>query len=60
MKNKTYLVRYTQRIHVEVRVKASNRDSAIDKADKILDSGETERITFRAHDEPEVHSVEVE
>ncbi len=54
---KTYLVRYTQQSSIEVRVKAKDPGDAEAKADKILDSGETDQLTFAETTDPELHSI---
>lgn len=56
-RKKEYLVRYTQVNHLEVRVHAANKDAAETKADRILQSGETDLLTFRAPEEPTLWDI---
>lgn len=56
---KVYLVRYKTTAFTEIRVKASNKDAAETKADKILSNpdGREGQITWEAHEDHQLHSI---
>ena len=56
---KTFLVRYIQTVHTEIRVKARNKDAAVAKADVVLadPDGREGQITFNEPSEHELYSI---
>lgn len=56
-KKSRYVVRYRSTTYTDVEVSARNKDDAIDKADAILDRGDTEGVDAIDNDDMEVVTV---